>query len=110
MGTQQVEARLRQCRARVVSLFTAVSMLVSFSAAAQTPMHDVLLVGNIWDGTADVIDVRTYQRLKRINLIPDQSERMLELLSDPARLTYFLLIREQVGEGHDQFVDDMFAS
>ncbi|WNG13588.1 YncE family protein [Cystobacter fuscus] len=110
MSTQQVGVSLCRWCARAVSLFSAVSMLVSFSAAAQAPMRDVLLVGNNWDGTADVIDVRTYQRLKRINVIPDQSERMQEILLDPARLTYFLLIREQVGEGHDQFVDDMFAS
>ncbi|QRK13781.1 serine/threonine protein kinase [Archangium violaceum] len=73
-------------------------------------MREVLLVGNNWDGTADVIDVRSHQRLRRINVVPDRSERMKEILLDPARLTYFLLIREQVGEGHDQLVDDLFAS
>ncbi|WP_211194590.1 YncE family protein [Pyxidicoccus fallax] len=79
-------------------------------ATASSGMRDVLLVGNNWDGTVDVIDVRTYQRLSRINVIPDKSERMLEITLDPIRLTYFLFIREQVGEGHDQFVDDVFAS
>ncbi|WP_241758659.1 YncE family protein [Pyxidicoccus parkwayensis] len=73
-------------------------------------MREVLLVGNNWDGTADIIDVRTYQRLARINVVPDRSQRMLEISLDPVRLTYFLFIREQVGEGHDQLVDDMFAS
>lgn len=45
MGTQQVSASLSQWRARAVSLHAAVSMLVSFSAAARTQMRDVLLVG-----------------------------------------------------------------
>src|SRR6185436_8403154 len=35
---------------------------------------------------------------------------MSEILLNPVRLAYFLLIREEVGEGHDQFVDDMYSS
>jgi YVTN family beta-propeller protein len=35
---------------------------------------------------------------------------MAEIQSDPERLAYFLAIRQAVGEGHDQFVDDMFSS
>ncbi len=35
---------------------------------------------------------------------------MAEIRSDPERLAYFLAIRQAVGEGHDQFVDDMFSS
>jgi YVTN family beta-propeller protein len=73
-------------------------------------MRDVLLVGNNWDGTADVIDVQTYQRLRRINVIPDHDRRMAEISADPVRLAAFLFIRTQIGEGHDQFVDDMFSS
>ena len=57
-------------------------------------LRDVLYVGNNGDGTADVI----------------QPERMAEIQADPARMSYFLGIREEVGEGHDQFVDDMFSS
>ncbi len=34
---------------------------------------------------------------------------MLEIYTDPVRLGYFLAIRELIGEGHDQFVDDMFS-
>jgi YVTN family beta-propeller protein len=71
---------------------------------------DVLYVGNNWDGTADVVDPQTFQVLARINIIPDIEERMAEIQSDPERLGYFLAIRQLVGEGHDQFVDDMFSS
>jgi YVTN family beta-propeller protein len=35
---------------------------------------------------------------------------MLEIAADPVRLGYFLAIRELVGEGNDQFVDDMYTS
>ena len=48
--------------------------------------------------------------IARINIVPDIAERMAEIQSDPERLGYFLAIRELVGEGHDQFVDDMFSS
>jgi DNA-binding beta-propeller fold protein YncE len=70
----------------------------------------VLYVGNNWDGTADVVQPRKFKRIARINIIPDIAERMAEIQSNPERLGYFLAIREQVGEGHDQFVDDMFSS
>jgi DNA-binding beta-propeller fold protein YncE len=70
----------------------------------------VLFVGNNWDGTADVVAPRKFKRLARINIIPDIAERMAEIQSDPERHGYFLGIRQLVGEGHDQFVDDMFSS
>jgi DNA-binding beta-propeller fold protein YncE len=76
--------------------------------AAQT--RDVVMVGNNWDGTADVLDGHTFQRLTRFNVVPDLAERMAEIQADPARLAYFLAIRQQIGEGHDQFVDDIFTS
>jgi hypothetical protein len=70
----------------------------------------VLFVGNNWDGTADVIaSDRGFARIGRINIIPDIADRMVEILADPVRLAYFLAIREFVGEGHDQYVDDMFS-
>jgi DNA-binding beta-propeller fold protein YncE len=82
----------------------------------QTELVPVLFVGNNWDGTADVIrqggtqSRPTFERVARLNIIPDIDERMAEIVSDPVRLGYFLGIRALVGEGNDQFVDDMFAS
>jgi hypothetical protein len=35
---------------------------------------------------------------------------MLEIYANPYRLAYFLAIRQLIGEGHDQFVDDMYSS
>src|SRR3954470_9719086 len=72
--------------------------------------RSVMYVGNNWAGTADVIDARTFAKLGRVNVVPDYAERMAEIQSDPQRLAYFLVIREQIGEGHDQLVDDMFST
>jgi hypothetical protein len=73
-------------------------------------LRRVVFVGNNWAGTADVLAPATFKRLGRINVIPDYDERMQEIATDPYRLTYFLGIRALIGEGHDQFVDDMYAS
>ncbi len=99
-----------------VALVTALSLGLAASAPAhhdvknQATRH-VLFVGNNWDGTADVVLPRgKFRRIHRINIIPDIEQRMLEIYTNPVRLGYFLAIRELVGEGHDQFVDDMFTS
>ena len=92
-----------------VALTAVLSVLVAPATAAPAT-RDVLYVGNNWDGTADVVDPYTFQNLARINIIPDINERMAEIQSDPERFGYFLAIRELVGEGHDQYVDDMFSS
>lgn len=70
----------------------------------------VVFVGNNWAGTADILDPDTFNRLGRINVIPDKEVRMQEIATNPYRLAYFLAIREAIGEGHDQFVDDMYSS
>ena len=80
------------------------------AAAKRPPMRDVLVVSNNWDGTADFIDTKTFKRVKRLNIIPDAAEREAEIGSDPADLGYYLAIRELVGEGHHQYVDDSFTS
>jgi DNA-binding beta-propeller fold protein YncE len=101
---------------RLFAVLLALAVVgVPTTAAAAAPKkppktRDVLYVGNNWDGTADVVQPRRFKRLARINIIPDIEERMAEIQSDPERLGYFLAIRQAVGEGHDQFVDDMFSS
>jgi DNA-binding beta-propeller fold protein YncE len=85
-------------------------VLLALPAAAGAATRNVLYVGNNWDGTADVVQPRKFKRIARINIIPDIEERMREIQSDPERYGYFLGIRQAVGEGHDQFVDDMFSS
>ncbi len=72
--------------------------------------RQVMFVGNNWDGTADVIDERTYERIARFDVIPDYEERMAEIRSSPDKLAFFTAIRQGIGEGNDQFVDDMFSN
>jgi YVTN family beta-propeller protein len=70
----------------------------------------VLLVANNWDGTADIVDPQTFAKLGRLNVIPDLEERLAEKALDPRKLGYFLAVRTLIGEGHDQYADDMFSS
>lgn len=72
--------------------------------------RQVMFVGNNWAGTADIIDARTFARLGRIDTIPDRAERLREIVADPAKLGFYLAIRELVGEGNDQYTDDMFTT
>jgi hypothetical protein len=72
--------------------------------------RQVMFVGNNWDGTADIVDARSFTRLARINTIPDKEERLAEIQRDPERQAFFLAIRQLVGEGNDQYTDDMFTS
>jgi DNA-binding beta-propeller fold protein YncE len=96
----------------LIALIAVVVLPATAAAAVRKPpkTRDVLYVGNNWDGTADVVQPRRFKRISRINIIPDIDERMKEIQSNPERLGYFLAIRQEVGEGHDQFVDDMFSS
>jgi YVTN family beta-propeller protein len=78
--------------------------------AAPDGLRHVLFVGNNWDGTADIIDPKRFTTIAHLNIVPDLQERMLEIATDPVKLGYFLAIRQLIGEGHDQLVDDMFSS
>jgi hypothetical protein len=82
------------------------------SAATTGPgLRDVMWVGNNWDGTASIVDARSFEVLKRgVDLIPDKAQEMHDIQLDPVKLALFLAIRVGPGEGHDQFVDDMFTT
>src|SRR3954452_23192618 len=88
----------------------AVTLLSTASAQAGAGTRPVLWVGNNWDGTADAVDPFTFQKLAHLNIVPDKEERLAEIILDPVRQGYFLGVRQLVGEGHDQLVDDMFPS
>ncbi|AQZ70337.1 serine/threonine protein kinase [[Actinomadura] parvosata subsp. kistnae] len=80
-------------------------------ASATTALREVLFVGNNWDGTADVIgSTGDFAKIARINVIPDKAQRLTEIYLNPIKLIYFLGIRQGPGEGHDQFVDDMYST
>ncbi|NUK90679.1 YncE family protein [Streptomyces lunaelactis] len=110
-------------------LATALTIAVAGSAAAAAPptaprttpgsatqgatagLKEVMFVGNNWDGTADVIaSSGDFARIGRVNVIPDKAERLAEIYLNPVKLIYFLGIRNGPGEGHDQFVDDMYST
>jgi len=76
----------------------------------QGRVEQVVFVGNNWDGSATVLEPRRLRELGRIDVIPDRDQRMAEIATNPYRLAYFLAIRELIGEGHDQFVDDLYSN
>jgi DNA-binding beta-propeller fold protein YncE len=99
-------------RPRILLLALALALGLTPAAAQAAPpaTRDVLVVGNNWDGTADVIDPHTFERLMRLNIVPDLAERRAEILADPAATGFFLGVNLLIGEGHDQLVDDAFTS
>jgi hypothetical protein len=102
--------------ALALSLAGAGAAVVSPASAdttTQVPVdfRDVMWVGNNWAGTATIIDENSLEVLKTgVNLVPDKKQELRDIRLNPARLTLFLLVRNLPGEGHDQFVDDMFAT
>jgi hypothetical protein len=42
--------------------------------------------------------------------VPDKEERLAEIRADPVKWIYFTAIRNSVGEGHGQYVDDMYST
>jgi DNA-binding beta-propeller fold protein YncE len=115
---------LSAIRAHRLSALAAIALLaVSLGAIAalaadsdpargkgKRPTREILAVSNNWDGTVDLVDAHTFKPLKRLSIIPDQAERMAEIEADPARLAFFILIQQLIGEGHNQYVDDAFTS
>ncbi|MFC5056284.1 YncE family protein [Saccharothrix xinjiangensis] len=104
-------------RARLSGVITAglvATGLVATGSAAPAgaaQLREVMFVGNNWDGTADVIaSTGDFGRIGRVNIIPDREERLREIYLNPIKLIFFLGIRHGPGEGHDQFVDDMYTT
>ena len=100
----------------VVAALAAALLLPATNASARGDdgpegIRHVVFVGNNWDGTADVLYPHDhYRRVARINIVPDLQQRLLEIYTNPDKLAYFLAIRQLIGEGHDQFVDDMYST
>ena len=112
-------------------MLTAGSLMVSHSSWASSPtavnsqvtdavtqvnssdqvnLRDVIVVGNNWDGTIDIYDPHTHERIKKLNAVPDKEARLEELTSSIKRRIASTFIKEVIGEGHHQMVDDMFPS
>ena len=102
--------KLRGPLAVVLVVVGMLALAPSAMAAERRGTRDVLVVSNNWAGSADLVDPHTFKRLKRVNVIPDRAKRVAEIEADPTAKFYFDGIRELVGEGHNQYVDDGFTS
>jgi YVTN family beta-propeller protein len=91
------------------SAVTAGSLTAGAAAAPAAP-RDVMFVGNNRAGTATVVDAHSYRPIRTLDMIPDRAERMAEILTRPDELAFYLAIQQGVGEGHDQYTDDMFTT
>ncbi|CCK25385.1 serine/threonine protein kinase [Streptomyces davaonensis JCM 4913] len=99
------------CAVAAALALTVTAPATAASADSDAALREVLFVGNNWDGTADVLrSSGDFAKIGRINVIPDKDQRMAEINSDPIKWIYFMAIRNSVGEGHDQFVDDMYST
>lgn len=74
------------------------------------PLRDVVVAGNNWDGVITIFDPNTFQIIKKLSAMPDREERFEEIYSGLKRRLAAGFIREVIGEGNDQLVDDMFTS
>jgi hypothetical protein len=70
----------------------------------------VMTVGNNWDGTVTIVDGATHDALTTLNVVPDKDEELQAIETSPDRLAFYLAIQQAIGEGHDQFVDDVFTT
>jgi len=106
-------ASLRRPLTAICLGIAALGLLVIPASSAAQSKHkkEVIFAGSNWEGTVEVIQPRgKYRQITQINVIPDYDERMAEIALDPVRFGYFLGIRMLVGEGNDQFVDDMYTT
>jgi len=70
----------------------------------------VMFVGNNWGGTATVVDARTHRVIKTLDIVPDRAEELQAIYASPDKLAFYTAVQQGVGEGHDQYVDDMFTT
>ncbi|WP_327342115.1 YncE family protein [Streptomyces europaeiscabiei] len=107
----------RRFRPRHLGAVVSALALTASAAASATPasaaadLREVMFVGNNWEGTADVIKSSgDFAKVGRVNVIPDKATRIAEINADPIRWIAYMTIRNSVGEGHDQYVDDMYST
>ncbi|MDH6622364.1 DNA-binding beta-propeller fold protein YncE [Streptomyces sp. LBL] len=95
----------------VLTLTAPATAATAAPAGSAAALREVMFVANNWDGTADVIKSSgDFAKIGRVNVIPDKAQRMAEINADPIRWIAFMTIRNSVGEGHDQFADDMYST
>jgi DNA-binding beta-propeller fold protein YncE len=106
-----VKSVSRTLGALALSSAVAAGAAAAPASAAPSGLTDVLFVANNWDGTADYLTPDgSLSRLGRVNVVPDKEERLAEIYRNPVRAGFYLGIRQLVGEGHDQYADDMYTT
>ncbi|SNR42575.1 YncE family protein [Blastococcus mobilis] len=105
---------MRRVTVAALAVALATGVVPTGATAAQgvpgSAVREVMFVGNNWEGSATVVDARTYRPLRTIDTIPDRGARMTEILTQPDKLAFYLAIRAGVGEGNAQYTDDMFTT
>jgi hypothetical protein len=108
---------MRRTAALLLAALLTILPVIPASAAAVRPaadgpaLRDVMFVGNNWAGTATIVDAHTREVLRTgVNLVPDKRQELNSILLAPDKLAFYLLIQQGPGEGHDQYVDDMFTT
>jgi len=97
--------------AAVLPVSLASGTATTSAASPDERLRGVMFVGNNWAGTASVVDAESLTVLKRgIDLIPDKEQEMADIRKDPEALAMYQLIKLGPGEGHAQYVDDMFTT
>ncbi|MBA4609351.1 serine/threonine protein kinase [Aeromicrobium sp. Marseille-Q0843] len=106
-------ARIAATLAAAVTAAALIPSAAATGAASASPdsLRDVMFVGNNWAGTASIVDAHDPKILRSgINLIPDKAQELRDINRNPLRLITFTAVRVGPGQGHDQFVDDMFST
>jgi len=92
-------------------VLTVAAPATAATADTSAALREVLFVGNNWDGTADVIkSTGDFAKIGEINIVPDKAARLAEINADPIKWIYYTSIHNEVGQGHDQYVDDMYST
>ncbi|MFG2374171.1 YncE family protein [Streptomyces sp. NPDC048504] len=99
------------CSMAAALVLTAAAPATAATADSSAALREVLFVGNNWDGTADVIkSTGDFSKIGEINIVPDKAARLAEINADPIKWIYYTSIHNEVGQGHDQYVDDMYST
>ena len=87
-----------------------VALVPAAADAKKAPTRDVLVVSNNWEGTA-ASSIRTTSRsARRSTSSPTRPSGSPRSRRTPTATFYFDIVRNLVGEGHNQYVDDGFTS
>ncbi|WP_416962686.1 YncE family protein [Streptomyces sp. Agncl-13] len=99
------------CSMAAALVLTIAAPATAATADSAAALREVLFVGNNWDGTADVIrSTGDFAKIGQINIVPDKTARLAEINADPIKWIYYTSIHNEVGQGHDQYVDDMYST